>query len=139
MTEEKMRQLKELNMEIRELGKKMYNMKGDIVYDTVKGSSSKKPYAEHIIRVCGTNYRNLDRKKEKVDREAKKKEKELQTLIREIDKYIKSLDDSNLEQVLWHKFFDGFTNKETAEHMGVSVSTVKRIYQEWKKSFAKRT
>ena len=132
MTEEKMRQLKDLNAEIRELGKKMYNMKGDVVYDTVKGSSSKKPYAEHVIRVCGINYGNLERKKERIYREVKKKERELQILLKEIGDYIKSLDDSNLEQVLWHKFVDGFTNRETAEHMGVSVSTVKRIYREWK-------
>ncbi len=132
MTEEKMRQLKDLNAEIRELGKKMYNMKGDVVYDTVKGSSPKKPYAVHVIRVCGINYGNLERKKERICREVKKKERELQILLKEIGDYIKSLDDSNLEQVLWHKFVDGFTNRETAEHMGVSVSTVKRIYREWK-------
>ena len=132
MTEEKMRQLKDLNMEIKDLQERICNMKGDVVYDTVKGSSPKKPYAVHIIKIIGTK----DRAKEKQDLEIiwRKKLKILQLVKMQIEEYILTIPDSKTRQILSHKYIDNLTYKQIAEHMGISVSTVKRIYSEWRKN-----
>ena len=132
MTEEKMRQLKDLNMEIKDLQKRIYNMKGGVVYDTVKGSSPKKPYAVHTIKIAGT--RNKDREKQKLEIIWRKKLKILQLVKGEIEEYILTIPDSRTRQVLSHKYIDNLTYKQIAEHMGISVSTVKRIYYEWRKN-----
>ena len=132
MTEEKIRQLKDLNMEIKNLQERIYNMKGGVVYDTVKGSSPKKPYALHTIKITGT--RNKDREKQKLEIIWRKKLKILQLVKGEIEEYILTIPDSRTRQVLSHKYIDNLTYKQIAEHMGISVSTVKRIYYEWRKN-----
>lgn len=132
MTEEKLRQLKDLNMEIKDLQERIYNIKGGVVYDTVKGSSPKKPYAVHTIKITGT--RNKDREKQKLEIIWRKKLKILQLVKGEIEEYILTIPDSKTRQVLSHKYIDNLTYKQIAEHMGISVSTVKRIYYEWRKN-----
>jgi len=132
VTEDKMRQLKDLNMEIKDLQKKIYNIKGGVVYDTVHGSSPQKPYAVHTIKIIGTK----DRVKEKQNLEIiwRKKLKILQLVKGEIEEYILTIPDSKTRQVLSHKYIDNLTYKQIAEHMRISVSTVKRIYYEWRKN-----
>ena len=132
MTEEKMRQLKDLNKEIKDLQERIYNIKGGVVYDTVKGSSPRKPYAVHTIKIIGAK----DRVKEKQKLEIiwRKKLKILQLVKMQIEEYILTIPDSKTRQVLSHKYIDNLTYKQIAEHMGISVSTVKRIYSEWRKN-----
>ena len=132
MTEEKMRQLKDLNMEIKDLQERICNIKGGVVYDTVKGSSPKKPYAVRTIKIIGAK----DRVKEKQNLEIiwRKKLKILQFVKRQIEEYILTIPDSKTRQILSHKYIDNLTYKQIAEHMGISVSTVKRIYSEWRKN-----
>lgn len=127
-----MRQLKDLNMEIKDLQERIYNIKGGVVYDTVKGSSPKKPYAVRTIKITGT--RNKDREKQKLEIIWRKKLKILQLVKRQIEEYILTIPDSKTRQVLSHKYIDNLTYKQIAEHMGISVSTVKRIYSEWRKN-----
>lgn len=132
MTEEKMRQLKDLNMEIKDLQERIYNIKGGGVYDTVKGSSPKKPYAVHTIKIIGT--RNKDREKQNLEIIWRKKLEILQLVKGEIEEYILTIPDSKTRQILSHKYIDNLTYKQIAERMGISVSTVKRIYSEWRKN-----
>jgi RNA polymerase sigma factor (sigma-70 family) len=132
VTEEKMRQLKDLNMEIKDLQERICNMKGDVVYDTVKGSSPRKPYAVHTIKITGT--RNKDREKQKLEIIWRKKLKILQLVKMQIEEYILTIPDSKTRQILSHKYIDNLTYRQIAEHMGISVSTVKRIYSEWRKN-----
>ena len=86
MTEEKMRQLKDLNNEIKDLQERIYNMKGAMLCDTVKGSSPRKPYAVHTIKIIGAK----DRAKEKQNLEiiSAQKLKILQLVKGEIEEYI---------------------------------------------------
>jgi RNA polymerase sigma factor (sigma-70 family) len=132
VTEEKMRQLKDLNMEIKDLQERIYNMKGAMLCDTVKGSSPRKPYAVHTIKITGT--RNKDREKQNLEIIWRKKLKILQLVKMQIEEYILTIPDSKTRQVLSHKYIDNLTYKQIAEHMGISVSTVKRIYYEWRKN-----
>ena len=132
MTEEKMRQLKDLNMEIKDLQDRICSAKGAMLCDTVKGSSPKKPYAVHTIKITGT--RNKDSEKQKLEIIWRKKLKILQLVKMQIEEYILTIPDSKTRQILSHKYIDNFTYKQIAEHMGISVSTVKRIYSEWRKN-----
>ena len=132
MTEDKMRQLKDLNTEIKDLQERIYNIKGGIAYDTVKGSSPKKPYAVHTIKITGT--RNKDREKQKLEIIWRKKLKILQLVKGEIEEYILTIPDSKTRQILSHKYIDNLTYRQIAAHMGISISTVKRIYSEWRKN-----
>lgn len=132
MTEEKIRQLKDLNMEIKDLQDRICSMKGAMLCDTVKGSSPRKPYAVHTIEIIGAK----DRVKEKQKLEIiwRKKLKILQLVKMQIEEYILTIPDSKTRQVLSHKYIDNLTYRQIAEHMGISVSTVKRIYSEWRKN-----
>ena len=132
MTEEKMRQLKDLNMEIKDLQDRICSTKGAMLCDTVKGSSPKKPYAVHTIKITGT--RNKDREKQNLEIIWRKKLKILQLVKMQIEEYILTIPDSKTRQILSHKYIDNLTYKQIAEHMGISVSTVKRIYSEWRKN-----
>lgn len=121
MTKQRIEQYSSLKREIAMLADQIDKAEssGELVADSVKGSTSEIPYVMHNVTIKGyATHRvpKLHRRKAVLEGECEK-----------IEAFIWGLDDSLIRQIMTWRFIEGKQMGETAKLVGYSVSQVKRL------------
>ena len=121
MTKHRLEQYGKLKREIVMLEDQIVFAKygGDLVTDSVRGSSTSIPYQQHDITIRGYGTQAVPRLS------ARKASCEAECAA--VEKYIESVDDSVMRQILTRRYIENRTLKETAELVSYSESRVKQL------------
>lgn len=95
--------------------------------DTVSASSRCKPYAKHSVLISGYGYdATNDGKKHKLIRDIKERLEALNIQFEAIQAFIRSIDDSEIRQIIEYRYIDGFSWQKIAFEMGEHDEQVPR-------------
>lgn len=133
MTKFDLKKLKDINKEILILQRQMINIevKTNIVSDTVKCSSPRFPFTEHVIKVSGVDVDGYDRKVARIRGAIIKKLHEAMDKKAEIIEYIETVEDVEVRNILTLRYSECLTWEEIAGVLHMSERTVRRKYQRW--------
>lgn len=126
MNKEKLSQLHHLKNEIELLQKQLDNMDYSIVSDSVKGSSISFPYVKHTIIITGADVEEYERKMDRLKRQLARRLDELMDIVDEINEYIRTIDDSEMRQILSLRYVNNLTWQQIAHHLGYQDESVPR-------------
>lgn len=119
MTKHRLEQYTNLRREITVLTEKLMSSKKDIVTDSVQCSSSTMPYQQHNVTIQGYDVDVIPRLSAR--RAAKVAE------CKAIEIYIDAIDDSIMWQLLYRRYIEGHSLKDTAELVGFSEKQASRL------------
>jgi hypothetical protein len=119
MKKEELSQLTSLNKEIELIKEQINDVEFSVVTDSVKGSSSEYPYTQHSIKIQGIDYRDYNRKVNKLKMQLSQKLSELMDKVTEINDYISTIDDSEIRMILTLRYINNLPWHQVAAHMGV--------------------
>lgn len=111
MTMDKLEQYRSLCRELRLWRGALDRRWGNVVTDTVRGSSPHFPYTAHSITITGNK---LDREEARYRRRLERCEK----LKQEIEDYIDGIGDSQLRQIIHCRYIEGYSWAKTAYVIG---------------------
>jgi DNA-binding transcriptional regulator YiaG len=133
MTKFDLKKLKDLNKEILILQRQMINIevKTNIISDTVKGSSPRFPFTEHVIKVSGVDVAGYERKVARIHKSLAKRIREALDKKAEILEYIEAVNDIEIRNILTLRYSECLTWEEIAGVLHMSERTVRRKYQRW--------
>jgi len=97
-----LKQHRKLQKEVETLIKRMENLQyspGNIVSDTVIGSSKRKPYQEHVITVTGADQR-ARLKKEQLKSILEERKTRLENSILEVERFINTVTCSDIRRII---------------------------------------
>lgn len=118
MDKEKLKQLRYLESEIEVLKKQIEDLEYTITTDSVKGSNPYFPYEERNFTITGINYREYNKKAQRLQRKLNRKAEELIDLVEETYEYIDNIDDSQIRQVITLRYINGLSWDQVAASMG---------------------
>ena len=116
MTKHRLEQYRTLRREIEMLEKQIESetSSGNIVTDTVRGSSQEHPYTQRNIVITGYGEsRAKALSARKADKDAEREA---------IEQFVDSIDDSIIWQMLTLRYIEGKTLRETADLVGYSTN-----------------
>lgn len=110
---------------------------GNVVKDTVRGSSSDYPYTEHPVTITGMpkRGRSYETKEQRYDRRVM----ELNAELLQIEAYIDSLQDSQLRQIIHYRYVKGYSWAKVARMIGgknTEDAVKKRVYRHFARKSA---
>ena len=122
MTKHRLEQYVKLQREIAVLDEKIYSAGtsgGEFLTDSVRGSSASVPYQQRDIAIQGYGSDAIPRLSAR--RAARIAE------CRAIENYIEGIDDSIMWQLLYRRYIEGHSLKDTAELVGFSEKQASRL------------
>jgi DNA-directed RNA polymerase specialized sigma24 family protein len=133
MTKKELGQLKDLHKEIEILQRQITEapFRTKKIFDTVKGSSLKLPYQEHIIRVSGIDLKDYEKKVERLRRKLGRRIDELMDKRDEIMDFISAIPDVEIRMILECRYIDGMSFEQVGAAVGMSERTVRRKFRKW--------
>lgn len=124
-------EVKDIRRRIDEIERRLRNMKGEIVSDTVKGT--RKDGTIGSIRITGFPERDYQEKKQKLKRLKAKlegAEEELLEVMTEAEAFIEGIESSELRIMFRLYYMDGLTWVQTAHAMNSMFRNRKKYYTE---------
>jgi len=118
-----LQQYRHLKSEIEELKKRIENIEcfryGDIVADSVVGSSTTFPYTQHTIVITGEDT-SYDLQVKKLQAELNKRLRGLIYTERKISSFLESIKDSEIRRMINLRYVEGLTWQQIANRIGES-------------------
>jgi len=133
MTKFDLKKLKDINKEILILQRQMTDIqvKANIVSDTVKGSSPRFPFTEHVIKVSGVDVDGYDRKVARIRRTIIKKLHEALDKKAEIIEYIETVEDIEVRNILMLRYSECLTWEKIEDTLHMHKRTAQRKFRKW--------
>jgi hypothetical protein len=101
------------------------------VADTVKGSSMRFPYMEHVLVVGGVDEVRLSKQRKKLSRRLKITLMRMQLIRDDAYKLIDEQEDADIRTILRLKYINGLTWPEIAAEVHMSDRTARRHLKDW--------
>lgn len=105
-------QISSLHNELEDLErriKKIENKESKIVKDSVQGSSTSYPYIQHSCTIEGVEYPKTKRSRSIYKKQIKSKRAKLDKLINKLEYELNYIEDSEIRQIIRHKYEDNKT------------------------------
>jgi len=133
MTKFDLKKLKDLNKEILILQRQMINIevKTNIISDTVKGSSPRFPFTEHVIKVSGVDVAGYERKVARIHKSLAKRIREALDKKAEILEYIEDVEDGEVRNILTLRYSECMTWEEIENMLHMHKRTAQRKFRKW--------
>lgn len=118
MEKEQLKQIKNIQNEIKMLKEQINRIEPETVADSVRGSSPYFPYLEHSIRIEGIDYKGYSNRINRLQRRLQGQLEELMDITDKAYEYIEGIDDSLIRQILTYRYINGLSWTQVAAHIG---------------------
>lgn len=125
LTKDELSKLIKIKAEIEQIKRELENVEPEYGIDAVTGSSINFPYTKHSIKIEGYDIKSYECKTQRIQNRLNRKLIELVEERDRLTEYIYGLDDSDLRQILTHRYINGLAWKEIGENMNYATSTIR--------------
>ncbi|MBK5243197.1 RNA polymerase subunit sigma-24 [Clostridium sp.] len=134
MTKEELSKLQKIIAEIEQIKRELESIEPEYAIDSVTGSSINFPYTQHNIMIEGYDIKSYEHKVKRIQNRLNHKMIELVEEKDRLTEYIYSLDNSDLRQILSHRYVRGLTWQDVGINMGYATITVRSKHDKFLKS-----
>ncbi|SCK04337.1 RNA polymerase sigma factor%2C sigma-70 family [uncultured Clostridium sp.] len=129
MTKEKLKRYRRLLSELELLKRQLEKIEPEFVMDSVNGSDSEFPYANHKMHIEGYDLEAYRKRVARLNRRIIRKMNELVEEKDSLIEFIYNLEDSEVRQIFIYKYIDGMIWREIAKRMNYSETAIRKKHR----------